>query len=97
MNAFWGDDSWRDIAYATTPNLFGDLETEKQPNKVIAEAFRERLRRVAGFKYVPEPAPMRNSIGAIVYYLFFAAHQPEADKIVTDIFDAYRRRGLLRG
>jgi three-Cys-motif partner protein len=79
------------------PNLFGDLETEKQSNKVIAEAFRERLRTVAGFRYVPEPAPMRNSVNAIVYYLFFAAHQPAADKIVTDILDAYRKRGLLRG
>jgi three-Cys-motif partner protein len=97
MNAFWGDESWRDAAYKVHPNLFGDLETEKQSNKVVADAFRERLRTVAGFRYVPEPAPMRNSNNAIVYYLFFAAHQPAADKIVTDLFDAYRERGLLRG
>jgi three-Cys-motif partner protein len=97
MNAFWGDDSWRSAAYTSTPNLFGDLETEKQPNEVIADAFRERLRTVAGFKHVPEPAPMRNSVGAVVYCLFFAAHQPAADKIVTDILDGYRKRGLLRG
>jgi len=96
MNKFWGDESWREIAYTRSPNLFGDLETEKQPNKVVAEAFQERLRKVAGFRYVPEPAPMRNSTGAIVYYLFFAAHQPTADKIVTDIFNDYKKRGMLR-
>ncbi len=35
---------------------------------------------------LPEPIPMRNSNGAIVYYLFFAAQQPVAANIVTDIF-----------
>ena len=97
MNTFWGDDSWHEAAYATTRNLFGDLKREKQPNEVVAEAYQERLRKVAGFKYVPQPAPMRNSNNAIMYYLFFAAQQPAADKIVTSILDAYRKRGLLRG
>ena len=40
---------------------------------------------------------MRNSTGAIVYYLFFAAHQKTADKIVTEILEKYRRVGKLRG
>jgi len=95
MNALWGDSSWRSVAYRTDTTLFG--EPEKQSNEVIAEAFRKRLRKVAGFGYVPEPAPMRNSKGAIVYYLFFAAQQRLADKIVTGIFSAYRKRGLLHG
>lgn len=95
MNDFWGDESWRDVAYRSDENLFG--EPEKQPNEVIAEAFRDRLRKVAGFKHVPEPAPMRNSKGAIIYYLFFAAQQPAAEKIVTGIFSAYRKRGILHG
>ena len=95
MNAFWGDESWRNVAYRTDTTLFG--EPEKQPNEVIAEAFRDRLRTVAGFKHVPEPAPMRNSRGAIIYYLFFAAQQPAAEKIVADIFTAYRKRGMLHG
>jgi three-Cys-motif partner protein len=95
MTAFWGDESWRDIAYRTDTNLFG--EPEKQPMEVVAEAFRERLRTVAGFRYVPEPAPMRHSKNAVLYYLFFAAHQPTADKIVTSIFDGYRKRGVLYG
>ena len=93
--AFWGDDSWRDVACRTDTNLFG--EVEKQPNEVIADAFRERLRKVARFKYVPEPALMRNSRGTILYYLFFAAQQPAADKIVADILSSYRKRGILHG
>ncbi len=95
MNSFWGDDSWRGVAYSSAGNLFQELE--KQPNEVIADAFQERLKKVAGFKFVPEPAPMRNSKGAIMYYLFFAAQQPTAQKIVSEIFTAYRKRGILHG
>lgn len=61
MTALWKDESWRDVAYSTTGNLFG--WPEKQPNEVIAEAFRERL-KIAGFRYVPEPVPMKNSRSA---------------------------------
>jgi three-Cys-motif partner protein len=96
MNAFWGDTSWRSAAYRKEATLFG-VEEEKQSNEVIAEAFRQRLRLVAGFKHVPEAAPMRNSNGAIVYYLFFAAQKPAADAIVKQILDRYRRQGRLRG
>ena len=96
MNNFWGDDSWRNAAYTTQETLFGPAD-EKQPNEVIAAAFRERLKKVAGFKYVPEPAPMRNSTGAVVYYLFFAAQQPTAANIVGDILNSYRKQGKLRG
>lgn len=95
MNSSWGDESWRDAAYRTDTTLF--QEPEKQPNEVVAAAFRERLRSVAGFKYVPEPAPMRNSVGAVVYYLFFAAQKPTAAKIVSEILDRYRKMGDLHG
>jgi three-Cys-motif partner protein len=87
MTAFWGDGSWRDIAYQTTRNLFG--YPEKEPNEVVAEAFRQRLKRVAGFERVPEPLPMRNSTGAVVYYLFFASQVDTAEKIVVDVFRKY--------
>jgi len=96
MNAFWGDDSWREIAYRKERTLFGEQE-EKQPNEVIAEAFRERLKNIGMFKYVPEPAPMRNSVGAVVYYLFFAAQQQTASKVLTEILDKYRKEGRLHG
>ncbi len=87
MNLFWGDDSWRNVAYQAN-NLF--RIPEKEPNDVIAEAFRKRLSEVAGFRYVPEPLPMQNSIGAIVYYLFFASHNATAEKIARHIFSKYR-------
>jgi len=91
MNAFWGGESWRENAYETSGNLFGF--PEKEPNEVVAEAFQQRLRRVAGFARVPPPLPMRNSKGAIVYYLFFASQVDTAEKIVMDIFEKYRHYG----
>ncbi|MEQ1897963.1 MAG: three-Cys-motif partner protein TcmP [Vicinamibacterales bacterium] len=92
MDLVWGDSSWRQSAYRTDQDLLGDV-TKKEGNDAIAEAFRKRLRNVAGFAYVPQPIPMRNRRGAIVYYLFFAAQKPVANKIVTHIFDKYRNRG----
>ena len=91
MNSFWGDQSWRENAYQTSGNLFG--YPEKESNKAVAGAFRERLRRVAGFERVLDPLPMRNSSGAIVYYLFFASQVDTAQKIVSDIFKKYDRDG----
>jgi len=93
MNVFYGDDSWRDTIYRTNSNLFGWPEKVEDANAAIAKAFRKRLKTVAGFKYVPEPLPMRNKSGAILYYLFFASHKPVAQKIVKDIFGKYRNRG----
>jgi three-Cys-motif partner protein len=93
MNAFWGDESWRRVAYKSVPNLFG-ADEEKTDNETVAQAFRERLRKVAGFSGVPDPVPMRNKKGAIVYYLFFASPKPLVPgKIITDIFAKYRDRG----
>ncbi len=93
MNAYWGDDSWREIAYRTDTTLFE--EPEKQSNEVVAEAFRRRLNKVAGFARVPDPLPMRNTKGAVVYYLFFASQKDTAEHIVLDIFRKYQRRGEL--
>ena len=45
---------------------------EKVSNEKVAEAFRRRLKKVAGFRNVPEPIAMRNTQNAVVYYLFFA-------------------------
>jgi three-Cys-motif partner protein len=91
MNEFWGDDSWRQIAYTTKRDLFGHLD--KEENEVVAEGFQQRLLTAAGFKHVPEPLPMRNTKGATVYYLFFASHKPTAKNIVIDVFNKYRQRG----
>jgi three-Cys-motif partner protein len=91
MSAFWGDDSWRQIAYTADRNLFGLLE--KEDNETIAEGFRIRLKKEAGFAHVPKPIPMRNSQGAIVYYLFFASQKLVAGNIIEHIFNKYRSRG----
>jgi three-Cys-motif partner protein len=90
MNAFWGDDTWRRIAYTTERDLFG--HEEKTDNETVAQGFRQRLRQVAGFDHVLDPLPMRNSKGAVVYYLFFASQKLVAGSIVKDIFAKYRMR-----
>ena len=92
MTRFWGDSTWEEAAYESTEGLFGPIQT-KAHNDVIAEAFRARLRSVAGFAHVPKPIPMRNTKGSIVYFLFFAAQKPTAGKIVAEIFSKYERHG----
>ena len=54
LDAFWGDNSWRQILYTKRPGFFGENEI-KATNKEVAEAFRQRLLHVAGFAYVPTP------------------------------------------
>ena len=93
MDRFWGDDLWRKVAYVESEqqSLFGDPpDLIKQDNETIAAAFRDRLHKVAGFAYVPEPLAMRNSNSAVLYYLFFAAANKTAEKIIRDIFAKYR-------
>lgn len=95
MDRVWGDHSWKDAVYRKTEDLFGEIE-EKTDNKHIAEAFRKRLIDVAGFKYVPEPVPMRNSRGSVIYYLYFASPSKTGLKIVDQIFSKYRKQGVKR-
>jgi three-Cys-motif partner protein len=92
LTAFWGDVSWRTAAYRTEPGLFGDID-EKTDNAAVAEAFRKRLKDVAGFQWVPAPMPMRNRHGAVVYYLFFASQKAVAQKIVLALFDRHAEQG----
>lgn len=93
MNAYWGDESWREIAYEMRNGLFGPMEV-KSTNDKIAEGFRKRLQEVAGFENVTKPIPMKNANRATIYYLFFASHKPVAQNIVKQIFDKYRNRGI---
>ena len=96
MNAFWGDDTWKDAAYRTCPGLFGDIQ-EKTTNDAVVAAYRCRLKEVAGFKYVPEPLAMKNRTGAVVYYLFFASHNPTGDKIARAVFTKYKNGAVGNG
>jgi three-Cys-motif partner protein len=84
LTRFWGDSSWKEAAYSTTGNFFG--YEEKRTNADVVGAYRDRLMTVAGFEYVPEPMPMRNGKGAVVYYLFFASQNATGRHIVGDIF-----------
>lgn len=92
MTRFWGDETWREAAYADSAQyqLFSASDRVKQDNDVIVAAFRERLKKVARFGFVPEPLPMKNSNNAVVYYLFLASPKPVAEKIIEGIFARYR-------
>ena len=94
MTRYWGDETWRDVAYHPASDLFDKNRIEKVPNanEAMAAAFRRRLREVAGFANVPEPIPMRNNLGATVYYLFFASQKDVANSIVKYIFKKYADR-----
>jgi three-Cys-motif partner protein len=95
MNRFWGDDSWKQVAYkpSSQTELWGLPTEEKASNEAIADAFQKRLKDVANFGNVPEPIAMRNSQNVVVYYLYFASQKPVAAGIVRDIFKKYRDRG----
>jgi three-Cys-motif partner protein len=92
MNRFWGDESWKQAAYAESPqhDLFSAPDLVKQSNDSIAAAFRDRLKKVAGFKVVSAPLPMKNRNNAVVYYLFLASPKAVAQKIINGIFAKYR-------
>jgi three-Cys-motif partner protein len=90
MNAFWGDDSWKEISYRQQPDLFGEVRFLKENNNAVSQAFKEHLQKDAGFKHVSQPLPMRNSKGAVIYYLYFASQQQIAKDIIEDIFNKYR-------
>ncbi len=91
MNRFWGDESWRHVAYSSQGMLFNDMLVKQEPEAVV-DAYRGRLRDVAGFAYVSEALPMRNSKGTTVYYLLLASQKEVATGIVNDIFNRYRHR-----
>jgi three-Cys-motif partner protein len=88
MDRFWGDQSWHTSMFRLSEqgNLFGDDELAKNENKVLVNAYCERLRTIAGFGFVADPLPMRNSKNAIVYYLIFAGPNQTGWRIVHDIY-----------
>lgn len=90
LTRLWGDETWEDAAFSGAGNLFGN--PEKVSNEEFEEAFRDRLKRKAGFKFVSKPMPMRTKTNSVIYYLYFASQQPVASGIVDDIFNKYRKR-----
>lgn len=92
FNRFWGDDSWRRIIFNEQDTLFnGKIEYKIGGNVDIVDAYRDRLRKIAGFKYIPKPVPMLNSKNNVVYYLLFASHKEVASKLAVYIFNKHQR------
>ena len=52
MNAYWGDESRKEVAYRQTPTIFGDTWAQKESNKTIALAFKERLSRISHWQWL---------------------------------------------
>lgn len=95
MTRLWGDESWKDEGYDQVPTLFEDAIPVKVSNERFAEAFRQRLIKKAGFKFVPKPMPMKTKTNSVIYYLYFASQKEAGMDIVTDIFNKYRaKQGL---
>lgn len=90
MNIFWGDNTWRSIAYDEVLDLFGEHRNLKRPITEMVYAYKKRLENIAGFAHVSAPLPMRNTRRGIVYFLLFASQKPVANRIVTHIFNKYR-------
>lgn len=91
MNSFWGDSTWRDIAYRESlqKDMFGSPIQEKQNNNVLITAFQKRLKNKGQFEFVPKPMPLKNKTNAAIYYLFFASQNKIANKIATYLFTKY--------
>jgi three-Cys-motif partner protein len=95
MTRLWGDDSWQDAGYDQVQTLFDYSIPVKVSNERFAEAFRERLEKKAGFKFVPKPMPMKTKTNSVIYYLYFASQKEAGMDIVNDIFNKYRaKQGL---
>ena len=90
MTRLWGDKTWLDAGYDQVKTLFHDSVPVKVPNERFAEAFRERLEKKAGFKFVPKPMPMKTKSNSVIYYLYFASQKEAGMDIVSDIFSKYR-------
>lgn len=89
MDIFWGDDSWYPLLYKKT-GLF-DAE-EKVDYKRLVIAYCERLKKEAGFVYVPKPAKLTNTKNAPLYYFCFATHNDIANNVMTHLSNAIENR-----
>lgn len=91
MNAFWGDESWKQLLYREQETLFGETHHVRiEDYQALAKEFCKRLRQ-AGFNDVPKPILMTNKKNGPLYYLCFASQKGVAKDIVNDIFDKYRK------
>lgn len=96
MNRFWGGENWREVVYTEQATLFGpETGKDKNATQEIVKAFQARLKDVAGFAFVPDPVPMRNTRNGTIYYLFYATQNKTGNKIVSEIFAKFKREGAF--
>ena len=97
MDRYYGDrDTWWGAAYPSQRDLFGRLMPlwKKPGNERVVQAYRKRLKEVAGFKHVSKPMPMRNAKNAVVYYLIGASQKPQATSVFNAVFKKAQREGI---
>ena len=97
MDLFWGDHSWYNELFASTGDLFGkDIKYKKAiANNVLVKSFKKRLKKLAGYKYIPDPVPMKNGSNNTIYFLYFATNNKTAYKIVSHLFNKYKTEGKI--
>jgi len=95
MNKFWGDNTWFDCVYTKSNDLFNVQTYSKKSESEIVKAYQMRLMSKASFKFVPDPVPMPLGENAPLYYIFFATQNEVASKIVTYLFDKYKKTGSV--
>jgi three-Cys-motif partner protein len=92
MDTFWGNrDAWDKAAYQVQGGLFGDALALKRRNEPVVEAYRTRLKEVAGYPHVSTALPMSNDQGSPLYYLI-GASQKEVGRRVFDAVFSKRRK-----
>jgi three-Cys-motif partner protein len=91
LTKLWGDESWKNLAYVEQGQLFSSpvLIKKGDGNETLKRGFKERLERIAGFEFVPEPILMKAAAGQSLYFLFFASHKPVAGNIAEDILQKW--------
>ncbi len=89
-NVVFGTDLWQPVAYSTNTNLFSEEFSTKNDTRAVLKFYRERLKSVAGFQYVPEPIAISNTAGAIMYHLYFGSQKEVANRVASFILKKFK-------
>jgi three-Cys-motif partner protein len=93
MDSLWGDSSWRETLFDRNLNLFDETVCQKISDAQVVKAFSERIKKVAGFKHVSDPLPLRNSVNRVLFYLVLASQKAVATEIIKYIFEKFGNYG----
>lgn len=89
LDACFGTDEWREIAYRREPNLFGEIAVTKNGgmSEKLLDLYLGRLKDL--FPFVAVPRLIHNTRGVGLYYLLWAGPNAQGYKIANDIFKKY--------